>query len=122
MNSWHPILLSGSSKLAEDVFKKAQSPIVELINAAVGPLLTVVTALAAIYCILLGAKLAKAEEPQEREKAKAALKNAIVGFVLIFVLLVVLQVVKGPLTKWYQSYQKKSTGSVIEYQWNGWDI
>ena len=119
MNSWHPILLS--QKLAEDVFKKAQSPIVELINAAVTPLLTVVTALAAIYCILLGAKLAKAEEPQEREKAKAALKNAIVGFVLIFVLLVVLQVVKGPLTKWYQSYQKKSTGSVIEYQWNGWN-
>ena len=66
MNSWHPILLS--QKLAEDVFKKAQSPIVELINAAVTPLLTVVTALAAIYCILLGAKLAKAEEPQEREK------------------------------------------------------
>ena len=122
MNSWHPILLSGSSKLAEDVFKKAQSPIVELINAAVGPLLTVVTALAAIYCILLGAKLAKAEEPQEREKAKAALRNAIVGFVLIFVLLVVLQVVKGPLTNWYESYQKKSTGSVIEYQWNGWNI
>ena len=120
MNSWHPILLS--QNLAEDVFKEAQEPIVELINAAVSPLLTVVTALAAIYCILLGAKLAKAEEPQEREKAKAALKNAIVGFVLIFVLLVVLQVVKGPLTKWYQSYQKKSTGSVIEYQWNGWDI
>ena len=74
MNSWHPILLS--QKLAEDVFKKAQSPIVELINAAVTPLLTVVTALAAIYCILLGAKLAKAEEPQEREKAKAALKKS----------------------------------------------
>ena len=120
MNSWHPILLSGSSKLAEDVFKEAQEPIVELINAAVSPLLTVVTALAAIYCILLGAKLAKAEaiycillgaklakaeEPQEREKAKAALRNAIVGFILIFVLLVVLQVVKGPLTNWYKSYR-----------------
>ena len=117
MNSWHPILLS--QNLAEDVFKEAQEPIVELINAAVSPLLTVVTALAAIYCILLGAKLAKAEEPQEREKAKAALRNAIVGFILIFVLLVVLQVVKGPLTNWYKSYRKASV--TIEYQWNGWN-
>ena len=117
MNSWHPILLS--QNLAEDVFKEAQEPIVELINAAVSPLLTVVTALAAIYCILLGAKLAKAEEPQEREKAKAALRNAIVGFILIFVLLVVLQVVKGPLTNWYKSYRKASV--TIEHQWNGWN-
>ena len=117
MNLWHPILLS--QNLAEDVFKEAQEPIVELINAAVTPLLTVVTALAAIYCILLGAKLAKAEEPQEREKAKAALRNAIVGFILIFVLLVVLQVVKGPLTNWYKSYRKASV--TIEYQWNGWN-
>ena len=117
MNSWHPILLS--QNLAEDVFKEAQEPIVELINAAVSPLLTVVTALAAIYCILLGAKLAKAEEPQEREKAKAALRNAIVGFILIFVLLVVLQVVKGPLTDWYKSYRKASV--TIEHQWNGWN-
>ena len=117
MNSWHPILLS--QNLAEDVFKEAQEPIVELINAAVSPLLTVVTALAAIYCILLGAKLAKAEGPQEREKGKAALRNAIVGFILIFVLLVVLQVVKGPLTNWYKSYRKASV--TIEYQWNGWN-
>lgn len=118
MNSWHPLLLS--KQLAQDVFEEAQAPIVELINAAVTPLLTVVTTLAAIYCILLGAKLAKAEEPQEREKAKAALRNAIVGFVLIFVLLVVLQVVKGPLTEWYKSYQKKAAVT-IEYQWNGWN-
>ena len=116
MYALYPLLLS-SDKLAEDVFDKAQAPIVELINAAVTPLLTIVTALAAIYCILLGAKLAKAEEPQEREKAKGALKNAIIGFVLIFVLLVVLQVVKGPLTSWYQSYQK-SSALILEYLMN----
>ena len=108
MYALYPLLLSGSDNLAKDVFNQAQAPIVELINAAVTPLLTVVTALAAIYCVLLGAKLAKAEEPQEREKAKTALKNAIIGFVLIFVLLVVLQVVKGPLTKWYESYSKSA--------------
>ena len=111
MNALYPLLLSGD--LAKNVFTEARAPIVELINAAVSPLLTVVTALAAIYCILLGAKLAKAEEPQEREKAKMALKNAIIGFVLIFVLLVVLQVVKGPLVKWYESYQNSQKSSML---------
>ena len=119
MHEWNPILLEKSSGLAEKVFEEAEAPITELINAAVTPLLSIVTALAGIYCILLGAKLAKAEEPQEREKAKAALKNAIVGFVLIFVLLVVLQVVKDPLKNWYKSYTKSSSSVVIEYQING---
>ena len=70
-------------------FTEAVKPIVDFINA-----------LAAIYCIILGAKFAKAEEPQEREKAKAALKNGIIGFVLIFVLLVLLSGVSGLLVNW----------------------
>lgn len=65
-------------------------PIVDLINTFAGPVIGLVTALGVIYCILLGVKLAKAEEPQDREKAKGALKNAIIGFVLIFVLIVAL--------------------------------
>lgn len=120
MHEWSWILLAKSPELAEKVFEEAEAPITELINAAVTPLLSIVTALAGIYCILLGAKLAKAEEPQEREKAKGALKNAIVGFVLIFVLLVVLQVVKDPLKNWYKSYTStKSSSVVVEYQMNG---
>lgn len=51
----------------------------------------------------LGAKLAKAEEPQDREKAKFSLKNALIGFVLIFVLLVVLKLGLPAMTTWYQS-------------------
>ena len=81
-------------------FTEAVKPIVDFINALKGPALTVVIALAAIYCIILGAKFAKAEEPQEREKAKAALKNGIIGFVLIFVLLVLLSGVSGLLVNW----------------------
>ena len=72
-------------------FTEAVKPIVDFINALKGPALTVVIALA---------KFAKAEEPQEREKAKAALKNGIIGFVLIFVLLVLLSGVSGLLVNW----------------------
>lgn len=78
-------------------------PIVELLNSALGPVIALVTAIGAIYCVLLGAKLAKAEEPQEREKAKQHLKNAILGFLLIFILMVALKVGVGPLQKWVES-------------------
>ena len=45
-------------------------------------------------------KLAKAEEPQEREKAKMALKNAIIGFFLIFILIVVMRIMLPQLVAW----------------------
>ena len=83
-----------------DPFKSAAGPIVELINSATGPILAIVVALGAIYSIFLGVKLAKAEEPQDKMKAKGQLKNAIIGFILIFVLIVVLRVATGPMLNW----------------------
>lgn len=76
------------------------TPIIGLINSFAGPLIGIVAALGIIYCILLGVKLAKAEEPQDREKAKGALKNAIIGFILIFVLIVVLVRFVPVMTEW----------------------
>lgn len=81
-------------------FAKAAAPIISLANMILGPAIAVVGALGAIWCILLGVKLAKAEEPQEREKAKGALKNAVVGYLLIFVLIVVLKVSINPMVEW----------------------
>ena len=75
-------------------------PIINLVGQFAGPVIGVVAAIGVIYCILLGAKLAKAEEPQDREKAKGALKNAIIGFVLIFVLIVVLMKGVPLMTQW----------------------
>ncbi|MBQ8116730.1 MAG: hypothetical protein IJ147_01500 [Lachnospiraceae bacterium] len=81
-------------------FDAVTSPIVDLIDSLLGPAIAIVGALGTVYCVILGAKFAKAEEPQEREKAKAHLKNAIIGFVLIFVLIVVLKGAIKPLTNW----------------------
>lgn len=103
-------LLEIAALSSENVFSKAAAPIVQLINDAVGPLLLIVLALGTIYCIILGAKLAKAEEPQDREKAKSSLKNAIIGFVLIFVLVAAMNMMIQPLTSW----MNKSGGTSIE--------
>lgn len=89
--------------VAGDPFNAVSQPIIALINSALTPALGLVGALGAIYCVILGAKLAKAEEPQDREKAKNSLKNAIIGFLLIFVLLVVLKVGMGAMTEWMKA-------------------
>lgn len=83
-----------------DAFSQMAEPIVDLLNSALPPIIAIVGAIGVIYCVFLGLKLAKAEEPQEREKAKGHLKNAIIGFVLIFVLMVALNVGIKPLSDW----------------------
>lgn len=86
-----------------DPFGAMTQPIIKLLDSALNPIITLVVALGTVYCVFLGAKLAKAEEPQEREKAKQHLKNAIIGFLLIFVLIVALKVGVGPLQEWIKT-------------------
>ena len=81
-------------------FDTITTPIVELINSLLGPALAIVGAVGSLYCVVLGVKYAKAEEPQEREKAKGHLKSAIIGFVLIFVLMLALKLATPILQQW----------------------
>lgn len=76
------------------------TPIVDLINSLLTPVLSIVGALGTLFCVVLGVKYAKAEEPQDREKAKAHLKNAVIGFVLIFVLMLALRLLMPALIEW----------------------
>ena len=81
-------------------FDTVTAPIVELINSLLSPILAIVGAVGSLYCVVLGVKYAKAEEPQDREKAKGHLKNAIIGFVLIFVLMLALKLTMPILQDW----------------------
>ena len=90
------------------MFANVAQPIIDLLNQIMGPLLGIVGAVGALYCVILGVKFAKAEEPQEREKAKGALKNAIIGFVLIFVLILVLNRLMPTMTDWVNSQAGKT--------------
>ncbi len=80
-------------------------PIDDIIKLVVPALLALVGSVGAIWCIVLGVKFAKAEDPQEHEKAKKSLINAIIGFVLIFVLLIMLNLSLDVFIPWYQNYQ-----------------
>lgn len=94
------IALAGSALADGANFTKVAKPIIDLLNSILGPLLAVVVALGALYCVILGVKFAKAEEPQEREKAKSHLKNAIIGFVIIFVLILALNILTPIMADW----------------------
>ena len=85
-------------------FDSITTPIVELIDSLLGPALAIVGAVGSLYCVVLGVKYAKAEEPQDREKAKSHLKNAIIGFVLIFVLMLALKLGTPILQDWVTRY------------------
>lgn len=91
-------------------FSTVVQPIVDLLNSLLTPLLAIVGAVGALYCVFLGIKFAKAEEPQEREKAKAHLRNAIIGFGLIFVLILALDLLMPIMTDWVAN-NTGSTGS-----------
>ena len=85
-------------------FDAVTVPIVELINSLLAPALAIVGAVGSLYCVVLGVKYAKAEEPQDREKAKGHLKSAIIGFVLIFVLMLALKLSMPILQDWVARY------------------
>lgn len=84
--------------------QKVAQPIIDISEAVIPVLLVVVGAIGGIWCIFLGVKYAKASDPQEHEKAKSGLKNAIIGFVLIFALLAACKIGVDIFTQWYQSY------------------
>ena len=97
----------GGDKKAADVeapnFMKIVEPIVNLLNSLLRPLMAIVGAVGALYCVVLGVKYARAEEPQDREKAKQHLKNALIGFILIFGMIVVLNLLMNPMLDWVES-------------------
>ncbi|MCL2096408.1 MAG: pilin [Oscillospiraceae bacterium] len=104
-NFLNPLFLAATTAAAglEEGLEQITAPIIELLETIFTVAIPLVGAIGAIYCILLGVKLAKAEEQQERDKAKHALKNAIVGFVLIFVLVVALRIGLPILSGWASS-------------------
>jgi len=90
--------------LAQSDLEKIVKPITTLCDTIVPVMLLAVGSLGSIWVIILGVKYAKADDPQEHEKAKNGLKNAIIGFVLIFILLIALKASLDIFTDWFIEY------------------
>ena len=94
-----------SYAMSEKDLNNIVKPLTDVLGVLVPVLLGVVGAVGAIWVIFLGVKYAKAEEPQEHEKARNSLKHAIIGFALIFILLVALQAGLIVFNNWYKNYE-----------------
>ena len=94
-----------ASTISQGDLTKIVQPILDFCDTLTLVLLPVVGALAAIWIILLCVKFSKADEPQEHDKAKKAIKNAVIGFVLIFILLIMLKVGLPILQDWWEGYK-----------------
>lgn len=88
------------SEVSNPDLEKVTAPIIGILETVLNVMIPVVAALGAIFCVFLGVKYSRAEEPQEREKAKSHLKAAIIGFVLVFVLIVALRIATPLMTDW----------------------
>ncbi len=91
-------------EITDEQVRSIIKPISDLMTTVIPVLLLLIGSIGSIWCIILGVKYAKAEDPQEHERAKKALINAIVGFVLIFVLLIMLKVAVPIFTEYYRTY------------------
>lgn len=95
-------------KFSQSELESVTKPIENLLKNVLNVLIPLVAAVGAIFCISLGLKYSKAEEPQDREKAKQHLKSAIIGFVLIFVLIVALRIATPIFVKWMNTNSPKA--------------
>lgn len=81
-------------------FNPVTQPIIQILSAILWPAVGVIGAIGTIYSIVLGVRLAKAEDPQSREIAKKNLIGAVIGFLLIFVLIVTVRLTLPILQDW----------------------
>lgn len=90
---------TGSEAHAEEI----TSPIDQLLDVMLVPLLILIGSAGLIYSIVLGVQYSKAENADKREEAKKRLINTIIGFVVLLVLLIILRLFtsnSGAISNW----------------------
>ena len=76
------------------------NPILEVLGAALIPILILVGTAGMIYAIVLGVKLARAETTDQRDEAKKRLINAIIALVVMIALILLLQLFVTNIEDW----------------------
>lgn len=76
------------------------NPVLEVLGAALIPILILVGTAGMIYAIVLGVKLARAETTDQRDEAKKRLINAIIALVVMIALILLLQLFVSNIGTW----------------------
>lgn len=79
----------------KDWYKNIVKPIADALNTALIPIIILLASAGAIYAIVLGVNLSRAESADKREEAKKRLINFVIGIVAAVVLCVLLKLVTG---------------------------
>ena len=76
------------------------NPILDVLSAALIPILILVGTAGMIYAIVLGVKLARAETTEQRDEAKKRLINAVIALVVMIALILLLQLFVTNIGTW----------------------
>lgn len=92
-------MMTGVSMLAEDDVTKQSwfTNLIAGIQKWITPLLVLACAAGAIWAIVLGVKMAQAEDKGKRDEAKQALVNVIIALVAVIALILIFTVVGNAL-------------------------
>lgn len=88
-------LLNVFSFLAEEgkIVNDAYNAFIKIVNIVLPVLMSILLALGMFYGIQLGVKYAKAEEEEDKKKARGSLINVIVGILIAILFIAVVEIV-----------------------------
>ena len=107
-------------QFTEDSQWKFLNPILEVLGAALIPILILVGTAGMIYAVVLGVKLARAETTDQRDEAKKRLINAIIALVVMIALILILQIFVSNIGTWLEPVtgtgeETEETNPIISY-------
>lgn len=95
-------------------YKNIVWPIANALNIALGPILILLGSAGAIYAIVLGVNLSRAESADKREEAKKRLINFVVGIVAAIILLVLLKLLVNNINSIIEWIKPDVIASTVE--------
>lgn len=76
-------------------------PVVDVLNQITIPLISLLAAFGAIYAIILGVGMAKADSSEKRTTSKKRIVNALVTLIILIALILLLKLVLQNLPVWF---------------------
>ncbi len=97
------ILMGMSMLAAQDAGKVSVSVLQKVLNwiwLIMAPLIGIAIAIAMIYAIVVGAKMAKADSAEQREEAKKKVVYTVIGIAVAVALMLILLLLREKLPDW----------------------